>query len=414
MMEPEQPRTVEQIRDLVSWIGAGRKLTQTGKVTLADARALVAVLRTGDTIDPAIGDRIFKTKSSQELYHLNLLVEWAKAARLLRIAGGRLVPVKKNARVLEDPERILDALFEALPRISEAVLPSGWLGSIFAEEYPAGLRVLLMSLYAADDLVPEQELQAAVWDKVSGLYVLDDLPEDRLRLLRRSNDRDVDRVLATLLGLGSVQRVGDALALTSRGRLAMARLRGEARPGDPVYQLRIELADVEQPAVWRRVQVPAGFRLDRLHLVIQAAMGWQNCHLHAFDVKGVDYGHLSSELDFVDETAAALDALVKEGEFLDYTYDFGDSWEHRILVERQVAAGAGHHYPLCVDGAGACPPEDCGGAPGYDDLKQALSGPSHPEHEDLLRWLGLETAAGFDPTRFDLHRTNQRLRALDW
>lgn len=413
-MEPEQPRTVEQIRDLVSWIGAGRKLTQTGKVTLADARALVAVLRTGDTIDSAIGDRIFKTKSSQELYHLNLLVEWAKAARLLRIAGGRLVPVKKNARVLEDPERILDALFEALPRISEAVLPSGWLGSIFAEEYPAGLRVLLMSLYAADDLVPEQELQAAVWDKVSGLYVLDDLPEDRLRLLRRSNDRDVDRVLATLLGLGSVQRVGDALALTSRGRLAMARLRGEARPGDPVYQLRIELADVEQPAVWRRVQVPAGFRLDRLHLVIQAAMGWQNCHLHAFDVKGVDYGHLSSELDFVDETAAALDALVKEGEFLDYTYDFGDSWEHRILVERQVAAGAGHHYPLCVDGAGACPPEDCGGAPGYDDLKQALSGPSHPEHEDLLRWLGLETAAGFDPTRFDLHRTNQRLRALDW
>ncbi|MGW3040460.1 plasmid pRiA4b ORF-3 family protein [Kitasatospora sp. NPDC001159] len=413
-MESEQPRTVEQIRGLVSWIGAGRKLTQTGKVTLADARTLVALLETGDTIDPAIGDRTFKTKSSQELHHLNLLVEWAKAARLLRVVGGRLVPVKKNARMLENPELILDALFEALPRISEAVLPSGWLGSIFAEEYPAGLRVLLTSLYAADDLVPEHELQAAVWDKVSGFYVLDDLPEDRLRLLRRSNDRDVDRVLATLLGLGSVQHVGDAVALTSRGRQAMAQLRGEARPGDPVYQLRIELADVEQPAVWRRVQVPAGFRLDRLHLVIQAAMGWQNCHLHAFDVKGVNYGHPSSELDFVDETAAALDAVVKEGEFLDYTYDFGDSWEHRILVERQLAAEAGHHYPLCIDGAGACPPEDCGGAPGYDDLKQALSDPSHPEREDLLCWLGLETAAGFDPTRFDLHRTNQRLRALGW
>ncbi|MFE6868520.1 plasmid pRiA4b ORF-3 family protein [Kitasatospora sp. NPDC057692] len=414
MMEPEQPRTVEQIRDLVSWIGAGRKLTQTGKVTLADARALVALLETGDTVDPAIGDRTFKTKSSQELYHLNLLVEWAKAARLLRVVGGRLVPVKKNARVSEDPEQVLDALFEALPRISEAVLPAGWLGSIFAEEYPAGLRALLMSLYAADDLVPEQELQAAVWDKVSGFYVLDDLPEDRLRLLRRSNDRDMDRVLATLLGLGSVQRVGDAVALTPRGRQAMARLRGDSRPGDPVYQLRIELADVEQPAVWRRVQIPAGFRLDRLHLAIQAAMGWQNCHLHAFDVKGVDYGHPSSELDFVDETAAALDAVVKEGEFLDYTYDFGDSWEHRILVERQVAAEAGHHYPLCVDGAGACPPEDCGGPGGYEDLKRALSDPTHPEREDLLRWLGLETAAGFDPTRFDLHRTNQRLRALDW
>ncbi|MFH9354409.1 hypothetical protein [Kitasatospora sp. NPDC017646] len=102
-MEPEQPGTVEQVRGLVSWIGAGRKLTQTGKITLADARALVALLETGDTIDPAIGDRTFKTKSSQELYHLNLLVEWAKAARLLRVTGGRLVPVKKNARVLEDP-----------------------------------------------------------------------------------------------------------------------------------------------------------------------------------------------------------------------------------------------------------------------------------------------------------------------
>ncbi|WP_395294948.1 plasmid pRiA4b ORF-3 family protein [Kitasatospora hibisci] len=414
MMEPEQPRTVEQIRGLVGWIGAGRKLTQTGKVTLADARALVALLETGDTIDPAIGDRTFKTKSSQELYHLNLLVEWARAARLLRVVGGRLVRVKKNARVVEHPEQALDALFEALPRIGEAVLPSGWLGSIFAEEYPAGLRVLLTSLYAADDLLPEQELQAAAWDKVSGFYVLDDLPEDRLRLLHQSNDRDVDRVLATLLGLGSVRRVGDAVALTLRGRQAMARLRGEARPGDPVYQLRIELADVEQPAVWRCVQVPAGFHLDRLHLVIQAAMGWQNCHLHAFEVKGVNYAHPSSELDFVDETAVGLDAVVKEGEFLDYTYDFGDSWEHRILVERQVAAGAGHHYPLCVDGAGACPPEDCGGAPGYDDLKQALSGPSHPEREDLLRWLGLETASDFDPTRFDLHRTNRRLRALDW
>ncbi|MCX4747484.1 hypothetical protein OG455_18505 [Kitasatospora sp. NBC_01287] len=135
-MEPEQPRTVEQVRGLVSWIGAGRKLTQTGKVTLADARTLVTLLETGDTIDPAIGDRTFKTKSSQELYHLNLLVEWAKAARLLRVTGGRLVPVKKNARLLEDPERLLDALFEALPRIGETVLPSGWLGSMFAVSPP--------------------------------------------------------------------------------------------------------------------------------------------------------------------------------------------------------------------------------------------------------------------------------------
>ncbi|MDH6112125.1 hypothetical protein P3T34_004340 [Kitasatospora sp. MAP12-44] len=113
-MEAEQPRTVRQVRDLIAWIGTGRKLTQTGKATLADARALVALLETGNTVDPSIGDRTFKTKTSQEPYHVNLLVEWAKSARLLRTVSGRVVPVKKNARVLEDPELLVQALFDAL------------------------------------------------------------------------------------------------------------------------------------------------------------------------------------------------------------------------------------------------------------------------------------------------------------
>ncbi len=104
-MEPERPRAVEQIRGLVDWIGAGRKPTRTGRTTLADARVLVALPETGGTIDPSTGDRTFETESSQELYHLNPLVERAEAARLLRATGGRLVPVEKNARLLEDPER---------------------------------------------------------------------------------------------------------------------------------------------------------------------------------------------------------------------------------------------------------------------------------------------------------------------
>ncbi|WP_157536385.1 plasmid pRiA4b ORF-3 family protein [Kitasatospora mediocidica] len=411
-MEAEQPRTVRQVRDLIAWIGTGRKLTQTGKVTLADARALVALLETGDTVDPSIGDRTFKTKTSQELYHLNLLVEWAKSARLLRTVSGRVMPVKKNARVWEDPELLVQALFDALPRIGDAVLPAGWLGSPFAEEYPAGLRALLAHLYPSDHLVPEQDLQAAVWDNVSGFFILDDLPADRLRLLRQSNDRDVTLLLATLDGLGVLQRTGDTASLTAAGRHTMARLRGEPRPGDPVYRLRIELTDVQQPLVWRRVEVPATVRLDQLHRVIQAAMGWQNCHLHAYSTNGIHYGRPSSELDFADETRAVLDTVVKEGGHLEYAYDFGDSWDHRITVERRLDAEAGHRYPLCLDGAGACPPEDCGGAPGYEDLKQALADSAHPEHEDLLRWLGLETAADFDPAHFDLRQTDHRLRAL--
>ncbi|MET9180626.1 plasmid pRiA4b ORF-3 family protein [Kitasatospora aureofaciens] len=154
-------------------------------------------------------------------------------------------------------------------------------------------------------------------------------------------------------------------------------------------------------------------RLDRLHQVIQAAMGWQNCHLHAFSAYGIQYGRRSSELDFVDETTAVLEVLVKEGGHLDYDYDFGDSWEHRVTVERRMTAEADHHYPACVDGAGACPPEDCGGPGGYEDLKRTLQDSADPEHEDLLRWLGLETAADFDPAHFDLREINRQLRTLD-
>lgn len=104
----------------------GRRLTQTGRLTLADARALVPLLGTPDRIDPVIGDRVFRTKSSQGLPGLNLLVEWAKAAGLVRAVGGKLVPVKKNTKLLSEPERLRAVLFEAFPKIpSDAVVPSG-------------------------------------------------------------------------------------------------------------------------------------------------------------------------------------------------------------------------------------------------------------------------------------------------
>src|SRR2546423_1496203 len=131
-MGDEQARVVRQVRELVGWIGSGRKLTQTGRVTLADARALVELLDTGDQMDPVIGDRTYRTKSSEELYHLTLLVEWAKAARLLRVSGGRLVPVKRHARLLEQPQELWAAPFDAVPRPGSHVLPPRSVGSGFS------------------------------------------------------------------------------------------------------------------------------------------------------------------------------------------------------------------------------------------------------------------------------------------
>src|ERR1700759_5164654 len=99
----ENTPLTRQIRSLLAWLGEGRKLTQTGRIRLADARYLVELLRTGDQIDPEIGDRVFMTKSSEELAHLTGIVEWAKATRLIRVTGTNLVPVKKNAALADRP-----------------------------------------------------------------------------------------------------------------------------------------------------------------------------------------------------------------------------------------------------------------------------------------------------------------------
>ncbi|MER5683428.1 plasmid pRiA4b ORF-3 family protein [Streptomyces sp. NPDC002205] len=404
--------TVGQVRALVGWVGTGRKLTQTGRVTLADARALVEVLDTGDRMDPVIGDRTFKTKSSEELYHLTLLVEWAKAARLLRTAGGRLLPVKKNARLLDRPDELRGALFAALPLIGPAVTVSGWLESLLSHEYDRGLRALLQRLYATTAPVPLSDLYEVVWQAVSPLYVLDDLSPDRLGHLRTANDHDVQRALKALASLDAVHLTEETAELTADGCTGTARMRGEPEPGDAVLRILVELADVDDPRVWRQLLVPASIRLDRLHSVIQAAMGWQNCHMHAFTIDGVQYGRSDGELGFRDERTATLAALLKPGAHFVYTYDFGDSWEHVITVDQFQTASAGLHYPHCVDGAGACPPEDCGGAPGYSDLKVILADPAHEEHHAMLVWLGLRSATEFAPARFAPYEANTRLLHL--
>ncbi|MFF7641522.1 plasmid pRiA4b ORF-3 family protein [Streptomyces canus] len=320
--------------------------------------------------------------------------------------------MKKNAKLLDRPEELRGALFAALPRIGPAVTVSGWLESLFAHEYDRGLRALLYRLYAATAPVPLSDLYEVVWHAVSPLYVLDDLSPDRLGHLRTANDHDVQRVLKALASLGAVHLTETTAELTADGRTETARMRGEPEPGDAVLQILVELADVDDPPVWRQLLLPASIRLDRLHSVIQDAMGWQNCHMHAFTIDGVQYGHPDGELGFRDERTATLGALLKSGAQCVYTYDFGDSWEHLITVEQFRTAAAGLHYPYCVDGAGACPPEDCGGAPGYSDLKVILADPAHGEHHAMLEWLGLRSATEFAPDRFTPDAANTRLLHL--
>lgn len=176
-----------------------------------------------------------------------------------------------------------------------------------------------------------------------------------------------------------------------------------------IYQLRITLADTS-PSVWRRVLVPGGYTLDRLHRLIQYAMGWQDCHLHSFDIDGKQYGQPDpeGELMLVDELDARLDAVAGKGSRFVYTYDFGDWWEHEVLVEDVSPAEPDERYPLCVEGERACPPEDVGGPPGFADLLAALADPWHPEHEEMRAWLG----RAYDPAEFLPEMVTTFLRRL--
>lgn len=176
-----------------------------------------------------------------------------------------------------------------------------------------------------------------------------------------------------------------------------------------VYQLKISLLDVD-PQVWRRVLVPGGFTLDRVHRVIQHAMGWQDFHLHSFDVDGVQYGVPDPDggLLLRDELDMRLDALPGKGARFGYTYDFGDWWEHEVVVEDVFGADPDERYPVCLDGARACPPEDVGGAYGYRAFLAVLEDPSHPEYEAMRSWIG----GRFDPEKFDARRATTLARRM--
>jgi hypothetical protein len=181
-------------------------------------------------------------------------------------------------------------------------------------------------------------------------------------------------------------------------------------PAGTAYQIKVQLRGVTKPPVWRRLQVPADLSLDQLHEVIQTAMGWHDCHMHLFSDGWNDYGRPDGELGHEDERNVRLfQLLTSVGDKIGYNYDFGDDWLHDITLEKILPAGAGVTSPVCTAGKGACPPEDCGGVWGYEELKATLADPDAEEHDDMLEWLGLASGDDFDPKEFSTEEVNRRL-----
>jgi Plasmid pRiA4b ORF-3-like protein len=241
-------------------------------------------------------------------------------------------------------------------------------------------------------------------DQVEDVGDLLDLLRSRLELLsgEGSGGSSASRAL---------QRV-PAGQRTGAGQRTAAGRRGQSRACPMIHQVKITLRGAKPP-IWRRLEVPSDMKLSRLHECVQQAFGWYGYHLWVFSTPDGEFGDPDPELGHRSASARSLgDVAPAVGDRIRYTYDFGDDWEHEIAVEEVRPAEGGVAYPRCTAGRRACPPEDCGGIWGYQELLEVLADPRHPEHAERLEWLGLRSAAEFDAAAFDLDEANRALEGL--
>jgi hypothetical protein len=176
----------------------------------------------------------------------------------------------------------------------------------------------------------------------------------------------------------------------------------------PVYTLRLELLEIEPP-IWRRIQVPGSFTLADVHDVTQLVMGWEDSHMHLFEIGGARYGFGDNEFDDDEQDDSAVllgDLGLRQGDCFRYLYDFGDDWEHLVTVEAVRRDSRPADVPRLLGGERACPPEDCGGVHGYQEVLEALADPAHEEHASLRAWLGRP----WDPEAYDVAYHQRLLR----
>jgi len=179
-----------------------------------------------------------------------------------------------------------------------------------------------------------------------------------------------------------------------------------------VYRFKITLQD-SHPAIWRRIETK-DVTLEKLHELIQTAMGWTNAHLHQFEIAAKRYTDPRFMMDefndsgAIDYSGMRVSALVSEHGAklrMGYEYDFGDGWQHEVVLEKVTESEPGIRYPRCLDGERACPPEDVGGACGFADYVDAITNPNHREHDEFLEWSG-----PFDPAEFDATQATRRMK----
>jgi len=182
---------------------------------------------------------------------------------------------------------------------------------------------------------------------------------------------------------------------------------------------RVSLLDIE-PEIWREIEVPATYSFWDLHVSIQDAMGWLDCHLHVFRISDPKTAK-TEEIGIPDDEfsdspsiwpgweATIADYFINPGDQAFYEYDFGDGWQHQIRLDRIADRSDGTAYPRCLDGARACPPEDCGGVWGYEQLLKIIGDPKHEEYKNMMEWLdGMFDPESFNPDSVEFDNPKER------
>jgi hypothetical protein len=192
--------------------------------------------------------------------------------------------------------------------------------------------------------------------------------------------------------------------------------KGESKMTKAIYQIKVTLTRTK-PSIWRRLLVPSDMLLSDFHKVIQSSMGWTNSHLHQFISDDTFYCVRMPDDDFWDEMnnvdyegIRISDLMSELNDVIMYEYDFGDSWEHKIVLEKILQPEENRKYPVCIKGARNCPPEDCGGVWGYEQLIEVLKNPDHEGYKSYIEWLGGE----FEPELFDINEVNELLSQKDF
>jgi len=186
-----------------------------------------------------------------------------------------------------------------------------------------------------------------------------------------------------------------------------------APSGVKVLTLKVTLIG-SNPPIWRRFQIRDCVTLGDLHYAIQIVMGWTDDHLHEFRIGRKRFAAILDDDYFQEslndeEEVELRDVLKRKGTKFQYIYDFGDGWMHQVVVEERSEPQPGGRYPVCMDGEGSCPPEDCGGMGGYYNMLEILEDPEHEEYTTYREWLSED----FDPDDFDIDKANKELERMD-